>query len=166
MRMAGKAKAAAQPAPALDQSELKKYPGYLFARARYIAFRTFEHHIGAEYELKPVEFSLLLLVSTNREVTQAQLAQALGVAPPNMTGIFKRLEARGLLERAPAERDKRMQFITLTRAGASLVARAHAIGKTMDKSWLGSLSKAEQAMLLELLEKVAIAASPAQASSA
>ena len=158
--MAGKPQAATPPGQALDQSELKRYPGYLFARARYIAFRTFEQNIGAEYELKPVEFSLMLLVSGNREVTQAQLAQALGVAPPNMTGIFKRLEARGLVQRTPAERDKRMQFITLTRAGAALTARAHAIGKTMDKAWLGSLSKGEQAMLLELLEKVAIAPTP------
>jgi DNA-binding MarR family transcriptional regulator len=160
--MAGPSQAKAPTAvPALDQSELKRYPGYLFARARYLAFRTFEQHIGAEYELKPVEFSLLLLVSSNRDVTQAQLAQALGVAPPNMTGIFKRLQARGLVERTPAERDRRMQYITLTDAGASLIGRAHAIGKTMDKSWLGRLSKAEQAMLLELLDKVAIPASAA-----
>ena len=26
----------------LDQSELKKYPGYLLARSRFMAFRTFE----------------------------------------------------------------------------------------------------------------------------
>lgn len=154
-----KANTATPPAAngALDQSELKKYPGYFLARARYIAFKTFDRHIGAQHELNPVEFSLMLLVSSNHDVTLTQLSQALGVAPPNMTGIVKRLEARGLVQRAPAPQDKRMQFITLTRAGSALIAQAHAVGKTMDKSWLGRLTKAEQAMLVELLDKLALA---------
>lgn len=149
------------PPGALDQSELKKYPGYYLARARYIAFKTFDRHIGAQNGLNPVEFSLMLLVSGNENVTLTQLSQALGVAPPNMTGIVKRLEARKLVQRMPAPQDKRMQHITLTRAGALLTAQAHAIGKTMDKSWLGRLTAAEQAMLVELLDKLALP-TPAQ----
>lgn len=142
----------------LDQSELKKYPGYFLARARYIAFKTFDRHIGAQHHLNPVEFSLMLLVSSNMNVTLTQLSQALGVAPPNMTGLMRRLETRGLVKRTPAPQDKRMHYITLTRAGTTLIAQAHAIGKTMDKSWLGRLSKAEQAMLVELLDKLALSA--------
>lgn len=143
---------------ALDQSELKKYPGYFLARARYIAFKTFDRHIGAQHQLNPVEFSLMLLVSSNVDVTLTQLSQALGVAPPNMTGIMRRLETRGLVQRTPAPQDRRMHHITLTRAGTALIAQAHAVGRTMDKSWLGRLTKAEQAMLVELLDKLALAA--------
>jgi DNA-binding MarR family transcriptional regulator len=146
----------------LDQSELKKHPGYFLARARFIAFRTFDQHIGEAYQLRPVEFALLVLLGSNRKVMQKQLSQALGVAQPNMTGVLRRLEARGLLERTRAEKDKRMQFITLTAAGALLVRQAIAAGKGMDKAWLGRLSNAEQAMLVELLEKVTLAG-PAEA---
>ncbi|MBI2769799.1 MAG: MarR family transcriptional regulator [Burkholderiales bacterium] len=142
----------------LDQSELKKHPGYFLARARYIAFRTFDQHIGEAHQLRPVEFALLVLLGSNRDATQKQLSRALGVAQPNMTGVLRRLEGRGLLERTRAEMDKRMQFITLTTAGAKLMRQATAAGKGMDQDWLGRLSPAEQAMLVELLEKVSLAA--------
>jgi DNA-binding MarR family transcriptional regulator len=142
----------------LDQSELKKHPGYFLARARFIAFRTFHEHIGEAHQLKPVEFALMVLLGSNHEVTQKQLSQTLGVAQPNMTGLLRRLEERGLLERTRSDRDKRMQFITLTSAGTKLIRQALAAGKGMDKGWLGRLSNAEQAMLVELLEKLTLSA--------
>jgi len=140
----------------LDQSELKKYPGYLLARSRFMAFRTFERHVGRPMELRPVEFSALLLIDTNADVSQAQLSQALGVAAPNMTGILRKLEERGLIAREPSPTDRRVQHIVLTKEGHKLVERAVAASRTMDKDWLGALSKAEQAMLLELLGKLAL----------
>lgn len=141
----------------LDQSELREHVGYFLARARFIAFRTFDRHIGEGFQLRPVEFALLVLLGSNRYVTQKQLAQSLGVAQPNMTGLLRRLEERGLIERTRAQKDKRMQFITLTAAGTKLTRQAVAAGKGMDQGWLRRLSKAEQAMLVELLEKVALA---------
>ena len=146
----------------LDQSELRKHPGYYLARARFIAFRTFHQHIGDAHDLKPVEFALMVLLGSNQEVTQKQLSQALGVAQPNMTGLLRRLEERGLLARKRSDKDKRMQFIALTAAGTKLMRRAVAAGEGMDQSWMGRLTHAEQAMLVELLEKVTFGA-PAEA---
>jgi DNA-binding MarR family transcriptional regulator len=143
---------------ALDQSELRRHPGYFLARARFIAFRTFDEHIGEAYQLRPVEFALMVLLSSNRDVTHAQLSKALGVAPSNMTGVVRRLEVRGLLERKRANSDKRVHCITLTSAGTRLLRQAVAAGKGMDSRWMGRLSQAEQAMLVELLEKVTLAA--------
>ena len=144
---------------ALDQSELKKHAGYFLARARFIAFRTFHQHIGDAYDLKPAEFALMVLLGSNRDVTQKQLSRSLGIAQPNMTGILRRLEERRLIERTRAEADRRMQFITLTASGTRLIRQAIAAGKGMDKGWLGKLTPAEQAMLVELLEKVTLASS-------
>lgn len=144
----------------LDQSELKKHPGYFLARARFIAFRTFEQHIGQLCDVRPVEFALMVLLGSNQHVTQKRLAQTLGVAQPNMTGLLRRLEERGLLERTRAEKDKRVQYITLTTAGAKLLRQAVAAGKDMDKGWLRRLSNGEQAILIELLEKLTL--SPAE----
>ncbi len=140
----------------LDQSALKKHVGYFLARARFIAFRNFHRHIGDVHELKPVEYSLLVLLDSNQDVTQTQLARELGVAQPNMTGILRRLEERGVVERTRAEHDLRMQFITLTAAGQKLLRQAMAAGQSMDDLWLGRLTAGERAMLAELLEKVAM----------
>ena len=140
----------------LDQSELRKHLGYFLARARFFAFRTYEKHIGAVHDLRPVEFALMILLDSNRMATQKQLSHALGVAQPNMTGVLRRLEGRGLVTRTRGEKDKRMQYITLSAEGAKLLRQANAAGKGMDKAWLGVLSSGEQAVLVQLLEKVTI----------
>lgn len=144
----------------LQLGELKKYPGYLVARARWQSFRAFETHIGKPLDLRRIEFSILLVLHGNRDVTAVQLALALAVAAPNMTGILRRLEARGLIERVRAETDRRSQHIALTPAGHKLIGQAVAAGKGMDKPWLGKLTRAEQGMLLELLAKLAEPAVP------
>lgn len=140
--------------PPLNQAELKKYPGYLLALSRFQAFRQFALHIGEPYDLKPVEFSILVLVDSNSDVSQSQLAQALGVAAPNMTTLLRRLEGRGLLAREQSPSDGRIQHIVLTPVGRRLLADAVAAGRSMDKNWLSRLSRAEQAMLMELLGKL------------
>lgn len=139
----------------LLETDLRTYPGYLLARARWQAFRAYERCIGRPFELRPVEFSILVLLQASTEVSPSQLAQALGVAAPNMTGILRRLEQRGLVERARSETDKRIQHIVLTPQGQAFIREARAAGKDMDQPWLGRLSPAEQAMLLELLAKAA-----------
>ena len=145
------------PAPdGLDQSRLKKYPGYLLARSRFLAFRTFERNVGGPLELRPVEFSALLLIDGNQDVSQAQLSQALGVAAPNMTGILRKLEGRGLIAREPSPTDRRVTHIVMTKAGARLLQRALTASSSMDREWLGVLSKAEEAMLFELLGKLLV----------
>lgn len=139
----------------LDQAELKTHVGYLLARARWQAFRNFERSIGRPMELRPVEYSVLLLVQTNRGASQRQLSQALGVAAPNMTGILRRLEDRELIERERAASDKRMQSITLSAKGRKLMERARAARQGMDTAWLARLSTGEQALFMELLARLA-----------
>lgn len=139
---------------ALDQRELRRFPGYLLARSRYVAFKAFESAVRESCNLRPVEFSVLLLIAGNEDVTQGQLSQALGVAPPNMTGILRRLEQRALLERERAARDARQQHLSLTPAGQGMVREAQAAIRQADRVWLQRLSRAEQAMLMELLEKL------------
>lgn len=140
--------------PPLDQSELVKYPGYLTALARFHTNRNFMRHIGEPFRLRPVEFSILVLLSSNENVAQAQLAQALGVAAPNMTALLHGLEGRGIVERQRAESDRRVQYIVLTPKGRRLLAEAVAAGRSMDKPTFSNLSRAEQGMLLELLGKM------------
>jgi len=138
----------------LDARELKKFPGYLLARARYLAFKTFEQAVRESCELRPVEFSILLLISTNENVTQSQLAQALGVAAPNMTGMLRRLQERKLVERERSEADARQQHLALTAEGRRVLETAYTQARNADKGWMNRLSKAEQGIFLELLDKL------------
>lgn len=154
--MIDKIRAMASAAPDLNQDDLARHPGYLLARSRWQAFRNFEAHVGARFELRPVEYSILVLLASNEDVSQVQLAQTLGIAAPNMTALLHKLEARGLVERRRSEADRRRQTIVLTPAGRKLVKNASAAGKDMNKGWLDRLTPAEQAMLMELLHKLSV----------
>lgn len=148
--------AAALPGEPLDQGELKKFVGYLLARARARAFRAFDRSVCFPFQLRPVEFSVLVLLASNQRATQKQLSQTLDVAAPNMTATLSRLEQRGLLQRVRGEADRRVQYVTLTDQGRDVFDRAHGQSRSMDQQWLARLSPGEQAMLMELLEKLTV----------
>ena len=137
----------------LNQDELRTYGGYLLARGRWLAFRAFDQDIGGPLELKPVEFSVLLLLRGNPQASPAQLSSALNVAAPNMTGVLRRMEERGLVARTPCAEDRRVHHVVLTDSGRDLVGRAVEAGRDMDRRWMSSLTAAERAMLIELLGK-------------
>lgn len=52
-------------------------------------------------------------------MTQRELADALGVSRPDVTGLVRRLEQDALVMRAPHPTDRRATVVTLTAAGAS-----------------------------------------------
>ncbi|MFO1337754.1 MAG: MarR family transcriptional regulator [Burkholderiaceae bacterium] len=139
---------------ALDQSGLMHLVGYATTRAAIELKKTFRRHLGP-LKLKAVEFSILVLVDTNPEVNQKQLGRALDVSPPNLAVTLDRMVEQGWVRRERSERDRRAQLIRLTPAGQALVTRARKIAQTMEQDALGVLTPAEQALLIELLQRVA-----------
>ena len=53
----------------------------------------------------------------------SELAERLHCDNSNVTGIVDRLEDRGLVERRPAEHDRRVKMLAITPAGADIRAR-------------------------------------------
>jgi DNA-binding MarR family transcriptional regulator len=53
-------------------------------------------------------------------VTMKELAAEMWCDASNATGVIDRLEARGLVERRPSERDRRLKCVLLTAAGKRL----------------------------------------------
>jgi DNA-binding MarR family transcriptional regulator len=144
-----------EPTHGVDQSCLAHILGYQIAQADIPTKRAFIKHIGEPLGLRPVEFTILVLVAFNPGVTGKRLAQALAVTAPNITILLDRLSEKGLVERVRSETDRRAQNIHLTATGEKLAKRAHAVSKTMEQEVLRQLSEGERVMLLELLQKVA-----------
>jgi DNA-binding MarR family transcriptional regulator len=138
----------------LDQRGLTHLVGYASTRAAIELKKAFQRHLGP-LKLKAVEFSVMVLVDTNDEVSQKQLGQALDVSPPNLAVTLDRMVERGWVRRERSERDRRAQLIRLTPAGQALIRRARKISETMEQDALNVLSPAEQALLIELLHRVA-----------
>lgn len=145
----------ARGAQALDQSGLTHLAGYAATRASVVLKKHFHKHLGP-LKLKAVEFSVMVLVDTNPEVNQKQLGQALDVSAPNLAVTLDRMVERGWVRRERSERDRRAQLIRLTPEGQALVRRARKLSQTMEAEALKVLSPAEQALLIELLHRVAL----------
>jgi len=140
----------------LDAALLAHLVGYRLSRAAVPARRVFQRHVGAPLALRPVEFSLLMLLLANERASPTQLAATLDVTPPKMTALVDRLAERGLVRRQRSAADGRAFDVLLTPEGRALVQRARRIAQTMEDDWLAQvLSPAERAMLLELLAKLA-----------
>ena len=141
----------------LDPSAMHHLAGFLIAMADVPARRVFRHHIGQPFELRDVEFALLVLLQANHGAAPKQLARSLNLPAPHVTLLLDRMAGRGLIERRRSPSDGRALQVHLSAQGEDLAQRAHDVSLTMEDELLRGLSPAERAMLRELLIKVASA---------
>lgn len=106
--------------------------------------------IARELGLRPAAFGTLRTLEEPR--TMSEIAAVLHCDPSNVTGIVDGLEERGLVVRAPSERDRRVKLIALTREGRRVHAR---LVKAIEKppAWLAGLPAADQRTLRDLLKR-------------
>ncbi len=155
--------AAKKPTPDLDMTPLGRLVetglhdivGYQLAQAAIAGHQVFMRQVGEPFELRPVEFTILALIEKNPGVSAKQLAQALAVTPPNITMWMDKLEGRGLVERERSTTDRRAQHIRTTPAGSTLARKSVELLVGGETESFAVLSRAERALLLELLHKVA-----------
>jgi DNA-binding MarR family transcriptional regulator len=146
------------PAGGLDEARLHDVLGYQMAQATIVTAAVFKAQVGEPFGLRPVEYTLLMLVAENPGGSLVRLARALAVTAPNITAWIDRLEARGLVQRTQSETDRRVQILHATAEGAALARQAtQRIVDAECQALGGHLSAAERAILLELLHKVACA---------
>ena len=74
--------------------------------------------LAQELGLAPTQLQALRLIEPGAALPMSSLAGRLFCDASNVTGIVDRLEARGLIERRPAEHDRRVKLLVLTDEGA------------------------------------------------
>lgn len=139
----------------LQDERLRRLLGYSLAQATIPTSNLYRKHVGETFSLRPVEYSLLVLLDANPDVTPKQLAKALSVSVPYLTVTLDRLEERGLLGRSRSEVDRRSANVRLTRSGRELVRKAEAVATQMESELLSHLSPGERVLLFELLDRLA-----------
>ena len=94
----------------VDASYLEGLIGYNARRAALSVIGVFLERM-APYGVRPVDFSILSLITHNPGITARQLCNSLGILPPNMVGMVSGFEKRGLVERRPHPSDRRAQAL-------------------------------------------------------
>ena len=90
----------------------------LMARMLFVEGKPRFPTIAAELDLSPPQAIVMRLLGEPRAMSD--LATAMACDNSNVTGIVDRLEERGLVERTPAEYDRRVKLIAPTKAGTRL----------------------------------------------
>jgi DNA-binding MarR family transcriptional regulator len=139
----------------VELGPLTEVLGYHVAQAAVTTVELFERHVGERFALRKVEFSILMLLLANPALTPKRLGQSLALTAPNLTLLLDRLQDRGLLRRERSEVDRRSQNIVLTEDGRALARTAALAARTMEAELQDRLTRAEHALLIELLRKVA-----------
>jgi DNA-binding MarR family transcriptional regulator len=149
-------RADAPPALAVDEVDtafLESLIGYNARRAALAMIEVFLPRM-AEYELRPVDFSVLSLVLHNPGITSRQLCTTLGILPPNLVGMISGFEARDLIVRTPHPRDRRAMGLHLTESGRKLMRKAERTAAQLEAQAASRLTPAEARTLIRLLRKI------------
>ena len=117
---------AGEAAGELDLSGLTSVVGYTLRRAQLAVFEDFMIRFAA-LDLKPAQYSVLLVIGANPGRKQSEIAAALGIQRPNFVAMLDELERRGLAERTRSATDRRSHAVVLTAAGRALLDRALAV---------------------------------------
>lgn len=136
-----------------DTSFLETLVGYNARRAALAVIGVFLRRM-APFELRPVDFSVLSVIAHNPGVTSRQICSALDILPPNLVGLVKGLQQRGLVQRRPHPSDRRAQGLHLTAAGERLHEQAQAAATELETEATAALSAEEVQTLIGLLRKL------------
>ena len=137
----------------VDGSYLETLLGYNARRAALSIIALFLQRM-APYDLRPVDFSVLSLVTHNPGITSRQLCSALGIQPPNLVAMVGALEKRGLIRRERHAEDGRAVSLYLTAGGGQLMRQAEKTASALELEASSALSAGERKTLIRLLRKV------------
>ena len=127
--------------------------GYALRRAQLASTAEFLEAMK-EVDLRPTQFSVLILISENPGVRQTEVCAALGLQKANFVPLLNELERRGLAERRPGIPDRRASALHLTEQGAAVLQRALQLHAEWEDRVAARLGPKGREQLLALLRKL------------
>ncbi len=100
----------------------------------------------------PSQLSALATIDHHGPLTLGALADHERVAPPSITKVVAKLEADGLVERATDPDDRRVQRVSTTKAGRTLMSETRRRKTTWLTARIRELPADEQARLVAALD--------------
>jgi len=108
--------------------------------------------VAAELGLTPPQMFALRALDPEHPVPMRELAVELHCDNSNVTGLVDGLEAQGLVQRRPAEHDRRVRMLVVTERGAQVRRRINEVVEEVPPA-LASLSADDQRALRDILRR-------------
>ena len=110
--------------------------------------------LGKPYVITPPQWFALSLVASEQDLPIGTLAQRLALDASVVTGIVKRLEQHGLVERVHDRTDYRLVRLHLTGEGQELTHALAAAATTFNQRLLQGFSQEERELLREQFARI------------
>lgn len=132
---------------------LEHHPAHIIRRAHQRATACFQEVIPVS-DVTPTQLAALVTLLKAGELSQNHLGRISQMDPSTISLVVKALLKRGLIARKRSETDQRMTMITLTNRGVHYTLPLLDSSMQVARTLLEPLSPAEQATLLDLLNRV------------
>src|SRR6266581_7402393 len=133
---------------------------WLFYAQRRVAYAFYEalkacciEH-DKPYVITPPQWGVLSLLHEQEGQTLGTLSQKRAIDAPTMTGIVKRLEQNGLVERRHDREDRRLVKVYLTVEGRDIMQYLPDAARAFNEIMVQGISEAEQREMLAKLQKI------------
>ena len=136
------------------QSDLSQRFGFLVNEVGRLYSQQFDRLARERLGLSQAQCRLLFVLARagdGRPLSQAELAQRVGVTPMAVTNLCNRMAAAGWIERRPSPDDRRVNHLHVSPKARKALGKAMQIGDELTQQVLGGLGAAERAQLLALL---------------
>ena len=108
-----------------------------------------------QFDITPIQYSLLACLWQEDQQTPSQLAQELCLDTSTVTGLLARLESKELLVRTFCQEDRRRIIVCLTEAGRALQSPIEALIERANAQVTAGLSPQEVETLKGHLRQIA-----------
>ena len=131
----------------------KELIGYALRRAQGVVYADLNDGL-ARLELRPLQYTLMLIVSENPGVSQSGVCNALGIQKANCVPSMGELERRGFIIRRKSAADARSYELHLTAKGRRILQRAGEVQSLHESRLVERIGVEGREQLLTLLGKL------------
>jgi DNA-binding MarR family transcriptional regulator len=135
---------------ALELGVLDSHLGYFVRRLQVWIFQDFVRAL-ASFDIRPAQFSVLVVIEANSGLSQADLAERLGIERARLVRLLDGLEKRGLTRRQPSPLDRRSHALVLTREGQKSLKRMKVMAAEHEANLAKRLSPGKREAVLAAL---------------
>jgi DNA-binding MarR family transcriptional regulator len=130
--------------------------GFLANEVGRLYSQQFDRRAREELGLSQAQCRLLVVLSSHEAgaaISQAELAQRMGLTAMAVATLCDRMAAAGWIERRPSPTDRRANELHMRPRAKEALARALGIGDELSSRALAGLTAAERTQLIALLAK-------------
>jgi DNA-binding MarR family transcriptional regulator len=131
----------------------KELIGYAWRRAQGAVYADLNDGL-ARLEIRPLQYTLMLIVSENPGVSQTGVCDALGMQKANLVPSMGELERRGFIIRRKSAADARSYELHLTAKGRRILQRAGEVQSLHESRLIERIGVEGREQLLTLLGKL------------